>query len=640
MAFKDLQTRIALKYDSYAAWTDDTVANAGANLKLLKGEVGLCEIPGTVSTVVENGKTVNVRTAPTVLFKVGAYKKDAEGNETTELLAFKDLPWVSAKAADVYDWAKKSEAEFKTWLSETAAFATDAEVAALLSPINADIADIKNSLSGATEGGIGKAIDALDARLDVIEGADTVAGSVAKALKDAKAYTDEREVEIKKYADQAETDAVTAAKAYTDEAVKTGNQASADLAEHKQATNPHGITAATVGLDKVENKTVAEIKSEFTGAVSEGDTGFVTGDAVVNFVTDGLDSVLSSANGQATSMVENLANGAVKTNTENIGKNTAAIAENAEAIEVLIGSVEGDDEKSVREIAAEETAKIVADADTKYDTLKEIADFILGDETGAAKMANDIEENAKAITALQNVVKDGGTLEVRVDTVESDVADNAAAIDVLQKLTSGYTGEKGIYNRIEAVSERAEKGITDAKAADDKAGAAATAAKNAQDDVDALEIVVSGTDGNGGVVKQAADSAALLAQITGTGGRITVAEGKITALEGIVSTGDDANSKLRSDIKTLQDLVIDDANKSNEKLYSEITRVAGIVDNTTSGVAATYAIADKNKTDIGTLNGQVAAIEAREAHYLVDTVGYVFNCGGATDNVGATTPQA
>jgi rRNA maturation endonuclease Nob1 len=31
---------------------------------------------------------------------------------------------------------------------------------------------------------------ALDGRLDILEGADTVSGSVAKALKDAKAYTD------------------------------------------------------------------------------------------------------------------------------------------------------------------------------------------------------------------------------------------------------------------------------------------------------------------------------------------------------------------------------------------------------------------------------------------------------------------
>lgn len=45
-----------------------------------------------------------------------------------------------------------------------------------------------------------------------------------------------------------------------------------------------------------------------------------------------------------------------------------------------------------RKIAAEEVAKIVDGADTSYDTLKEIADWILNDTTGAAQMANDIKE--------------------------------------------------------------------------------------------------------------------------------------------------------------------------------------------------------------------------------------------------------
>ena len=57
---------------------------------------------------------------------------------------------------------------------------------------------------------------ALDGRLDTLEGADTVAGSVAKAEKDAKAYTDTRETAIttayESYSDAAEVDA----KAYTD----------------------------------------------------------------------------------------------------------------------------------------------------------------------------------------------------------------------------------------------------------------------------------------------------------------------------------------------------------------------------------------------------------------------------------------
>lgn len=111
MATKELQTRIALKYDSYAAWTDTSEENKGANLKLLPGEIGICEIPGTTTTVIENGKTINVRTAPTVLFKVGTAKKDENGN--TELTPFKDLPWASAKAADVYSWAKASEVKLE-----------------------------------------------------------------------------------------------------------------------------------------------------------------------------------------------------------------------------------------------------------------------------------------------------------------------------------------------------------------------------------------------------------------------------------------------------------------------------------------------------------------------------------------------
>ena len=615
---KELQTRIALKYDSFENWQK-------SDLVLLPGEVAICEIGGGVQELKDaSGKVIErVQTAPTVLFKVGSADKKA----------FKDLPWASAKAADVYDWAKKPEAEFLSWLSATAAFATDAEVEALLQPISAAIADIENSLSGKADGGIGKAIDALDERLDVIEGADTVEGSVAKALKDAKKYTDDREVEIKKYADQAESDAVTTANAYTDQKTAAGTQAAADLAAHVEASNPHGITAATVGLGKVENKTVAEIQTALTGAVVDGNGKFVTGDAVY----DAIDAAKTAAANTAQSKVDALANGQVKQNKEDIEHNTSDIADNtdaieanAAAIEILIGSVAGDDEKSVRVIAAEETAKIVAGADTKYDTLKEIADFILGDETGAAKMANDIAANAEAIEDIQDYIADDGALDVRISAIEGDLADaedtisdNADAIEVLQKLTSGYTGEKGIYNRIEAVSVRAEKGVTDADTA-------AKAAQAAQDDVDNLARVVG--DANSGLVKQAGDSAALLAAITGDNGRIAVAEGKITTLEGIVSTGDDANSKLRSAITTLQTLTGHSAH-GNVALYNEVTRVAGIVDNTTSGVAATYAIADKNKTDIGTLNGKVAAIEGdylKATDFVNDS--YIFNCGSSTVN--------
>lgn len=82
------------------------------------------------------------------------------------------------------------------------------------------------------------------------------------------------------------------------------------------------------------------------------------------------------------------------------GKSEVAYDDLATALKTLIdGKADGsvvttlvgtDTGKSVRTISSEEVAKIVAGADTNYDTLKEIADWIMSDTTGAAKMSNDI----------------------------------------------------------------------------------------------------------------------------------------------------------------------------------------------------------------------------------------------------------
>ena len=55
-------------------------------------------------------------------------------------------------------------------------------------------------------------------------------------------------------------------------------------------------------------------------------------------------------------------------------------------------------EQSIRDIAVEEVLKIVDSADTSYDTLREISEWIKNDTTGAASMANDIA-NLKSISA-------------------------------------------------------------------------------------------------------------------------------------------------------------------------------------------------------------------------------------------------
>lgn len=90
---KNLNTRIALKYDSYENWTHH-------NPILLKGEIAIAELPvnGNKDGVGEPnaaGSTPAIQNAPNILIKVG------DGTNH-----YNDLKFVSALAADVYSWAK------------------------------------------------------------------------------------------------------------------------------------------------------------------------------------------------------------------------------------------------------------------------------------------------------------------------------------------------------------------------------------------------------------------------------------------------------------------------------------------------------------------------------------------------------
>lgn len=110
------------------------------------------------------------------------------------------------------------------------------------------------------------------------------------------------------------------------------------------------------------------------------------------------------------------------TSTNTIASKISAVENRITAIDGTTGTVAGltskvntlvgtDTSKSVRTIAAEETAKIVNGAPESYDTLKEIADWITNDTTGAAEMANDI---ADIQTTLG--ITDGAALPATVDT--------------------------------------------------------------------------------------------------------------------------------------------------------------------------------------------------------------------------------
>ena len=88
---KILNTRIQLKYDSFENWQSK-------NPELKAGEVAIAYLTTAAAVSPAAGDTQHP-----VMFKVGPGK-------------FNALPWASALAADVHAWAKKSEADFKTWV--------------------------------------------------------------------------------------------------------------------------------------------------------------------------------------------------------------------------------------------------------------------------------------------------------------------------------------------------------------------------------------------------------------------------------------------------------------------------------------------------------------------------------------------
>lgn len=181
---KNLNTRIALKYDSYQNWQTH-------NPILLKGEIAIAELPVSenkpgVGEPNAAGSTPAIQNAPNILIKVG------DGTNH-----YNDLKFVSALAADVYSWAKAatkptySASEITgldNYISQTIQDTnTQYRIVAVGDPAysyklqkkdigEADYTDVAGSVISLTD---------VDARLDVLEAAIGENGAVATKIASA-----------------------------------------------------------------------------------------------------------------------------------------------------------------------------------------------------------------------------------------------------------------------------------------------------------------------------------------------------------------------------------------------------------------------------------------------------------------------
>lgn len=134
-----------------------------------------------------------------------------------------------------------------------------------------------------------------------------------------------------------------------------------------------------------------------------------------------------------------------------------ARAKAAEAkVENKINTIVADDaNKSARTIAAEEVAKVVANAPQDLDTLKEIANYIESDKTGAAQMLTQIDANAKAISDEVERAKKaesalGEALTKKVDAEDGKgLSSNDFTNEDKAKLDSLSTGTAGGYKLVD-----------------------------------------------------------------------------------------------------------------------------------------------------------------------------------------------
>ena len=167
-----------------------------------------------------------------------------------------------------------------------------------------------------------------------------------------------------------------------------------------------------------------------------------------------------------------------------INTNKAAHEANAAAIATLNGSAEtaGSVANTATSVAATKVAEIVAGADASFDTLKEIADWILNDTTGAAHMANNIAN-------LQTLVGNKAVAEQIADAISAEGLDKyALAADLTALVNRVKTLEDAGYQTADAVASAIEAKITALNLAEtyDAKGAAAAAETNAKAYADGL----------------------------------------------------------------------------------------------------------------------------------------------------------
>ena len=249
-----------------------------------------------------------------------------------------------------------------------------------------------------------------------------------------------------------------------------------------------------VGTGTVDSR-IATAKSEAaTDAQGKADAA----ESAAKLYADGLNTAMNtrmeSAEGSIStltglgegSVAKALVDAKAYTDEEIVKVNNAAstlegrVANNEAAIVILNGEGAG----SVKKQVADAIAGVVASAPEDFDTLKEVADWIASDTTGAAKMQADIARLDGADTvdgSVKKQIKDA----VAAEALIARAAEQANAKAIADEATEARKQEgliRSEFAAADAATLTSAQNYADGLASNyDAAGSAATAEQNAKD---------------------------------------------------------------------------------------------------------------------------------------------------------------
>ena len=652
MAEKVLNTRIQLKYDSYANWTNATLGtNKGANLVLKAGEIGICYLPANY-----NDNQVVGSQPPQILMKVG------DGSSK-----FSELPWTSAKAADVYAWAKQAslpvtkvgdgnvvsniswDEETKGIKFTTASVATSEELTNLTTRVKAiedtyvtseTLAATVEALNAAialkadktyVDGELAKKVNSSDFETFKTNNTQAIATAQNAAVAAAKTETENQVKALRESDVAANASAISAIKDHAsvdsfadvmEEMAKyqlAGDYATKTEAQGYADAKDEAIQAAQNAADAAQSD-VDELKAyvgEFTP--TEGV------DTVIDYIdakTAGIasESALSALTGrvaQAEADIDAIEadylKAADKTELSNAISAEAERAAGVEAgLEERLAAVEADYlvEADKTELEGKINAKVAqADYDVKVAEIKDTTDSL---QTQINTIFNnpDAEGAINSINEFTKYIEDHGEI---ADGFRADINANAAAISTeAQTARAAEEALAGRLDTLEAIDHDAYK-------------AADTALKNELS----------------GEIAKKADTTALEAAVEALEGADTTIKERLDAVEAQLGDGEGSVADLIADAK--QEAIDAAAEDATSKANAAEAAAKGHADSLNTAMngrvealeSLGFAAGDKAKLDtavqtVATSDGLTASKSGTEVTIAFDdNCVFIFNCGSS-----------